>query len=77
MHCSLCLFRIFLLDKVFSGCFRQVFKKVVADRGRQVVVLHSNDCMEFAWVDSGLVVLDKWSSYRGGHLNKFDCNALS
>ena len=29
---------------------------------------------EIAWVDSALVVLDEWSSYRGGHLNRFDCN---
>ena len=28
---------------------------------------------EFAWADSALFVLDKWLSYRGGHLNRFDC----
>ena len=28
---------------------------------------------EFAWADSALVVLDEWSSYRGGRLNRFDC----
>ena len=27
---------------------------------------------EFAWADSALVVLDKWPSYRGGHLSSFD-----
>ena len=48
MHCSLCLFFISLLDKVFSGCFRQAFfhlgeKKVVAGRVRQVVVLYGYD----------------------------------
>ena len=32
---------------------------------------------EFAGADSALVVLDERSSYRGGHLNRFDCNALS
>ena len=32
---------------------------------------------EFAWLDSALVVLDKWPFYRGGYLNRFDCNALS
>ena len=32
---------------------------------------------EFAWVDSALVVLDEWLSYRGGCLNIFDSNALS
>ena len=36
--------------KFCRGCFRQVFfiwetKKVVAGRVKQVVVLHSNDCM--------------------------------
>ena len=49
MHCSLCLFQVPSLDKVFSGCFRLAFfiwktKKVVTGRVRQVVVLHSNDC---------------------------------
>ena len=29
---------------------------------------------ELGWVDSALVILDKWSSYRGGPLNRFDCN---
>ena len=32
---------------------------------------------EFAWSDSELVVLDKWLSYSGGRLNRFDCNALT
>ena len=32
---------------------------------------------EFAWPGSALVVLDKWPFYRGGCLNRFDCNALS
>ena len=31
----------------------------------------------FAGADSALVVLDEWSSYRGGRLSRFDCNALS
>ena len=31
---------------------------------------------EFAWGDVVLVVLDKWSSYKGGRLNRFDCNIL-
>ena len=31
---------------------------------------------EFAWVDSALVVLDEWLSYRGGYLNRFDCNSI-
>ena len=28
---------------------------------------------EFAWADLALVVLDEWSFYRGGCLNRFDC----
>ena len=32
---------------------------------------------EFAVADSALVVLEEWSSYRGGHLNRFNCNAYS
>ena len=29
---------------------------------------------EFAWADSALVVSDKWPSYRGSCLNRFDCS---
>ena len=32
---------------------------------------------EFAWAYSELVVLDDSSSYKGGRLNRFDCNALT
>ena len=32
---------------------------------------------EFAREDSAFVILDEWSSYRGGHLNMCDCNALT
>ena len=71
MHCSLCLFCISLLDKAFSGCFRQAFfvwetKKVVAGLVRQVVVLHSNDCMGicFGGLSMGhlrqVVALQRW-----------------
>ena len=50
MHCFLCLFCISLLDKVFSGSFRQAFfiwktKRVVAGHIKQVVVLYCNDFM--------------------------------
>ena len=27
----------------------------------------------FAWVDSAFLILDEWSSYRGGYLNRFAC----
>ena len=83
MHCSLCLFPISLLDKVFLV--------VVLDRlfsfGRQktwlLVALNRwlsytvTIVWEFAGVDSALVILAEWLSHRGGLLNKFDCNALS
>ena len=29
--------------------------------------------MELCWVDSAMVVLDKWLSYRGCHISRFDC----
>ena len=28
---------------------------------------------DFAWADSAMVILDEWSSYRGGRLNRFHC----
>ena len=48
-------------------------KKVVARRVKQVVVLYSNDCTR---IRIGRLI-DEWLSYRGGCLNRFDCNALS
>ena len=79
-----CFCFLFLRWVIFcSGCFRQVLfsfgrqNKVVAGRVRQVVVLYSNDCMGICWGDSALVVLDEWSSYRGGRLNRFDCTILT
>ena len=82
MHCSICLFCISSLDKVFSGCFRQVFfiwetknwSLVMLDRWSSYTVATVRD---FAWADSAFVVLDKWSSYRGGCLNRFGYNSLS
>ena len=71
MHCSLCLFHISSLDKVFSGCLRQAF--FISETKKVTFTI----LMEFAWADSAFVVLDKWSSYRGGRLNIFDCNAVS
>ena len=46
---------------------------VGAGHVRQVVVLYSNNYMENDLADSALLVLDEWSSYRGGHISKFDC----
>ena len=68
-----------VLDRFF---FIWGTKKVVAGHIRQVVALDRQSSYtvtavwEFAWADSALVVLDKWSSYRGGCLNKFDCISL-
>ena len=45
--------------------------KVLASHIRQVVILYSNNCMKFAWMNSALAVWNKCSSYRGGHLNRF------
>ena len=78
---SMWLFPISLLDKLIkfcSGRFRQIFsfgrrKKwllIALDRWLSYTVMI---VWEFAWVDSALVVLDEWSSYRGGPLNRFDC----
>ena len=78
MHCYLCLFRISLLDKVFSDCFRQAFfiweTLVLLGRWLSCTVII---VQEFALVDSASIVLDKWLPYIGGWLNRFDCNALS
>ena len=68
--------------KFFSGCFRLFFiwetkKKwslVALDRWSCYTVTIA---WEFAGADWALVILDEWSSYRGGRLNRFDCNVLS
>ena len=31
---------------------------------------------KFTWADPALIVLDEWSSYGGGRLNRFDCILL-
>ena len=66
--------------KFCSGCFRQFFfsiwgtKKVITCPARQVVVLYSNDCMRISLCRLSIGHLRQWLSYRGGHLNRFDCN---
>ena len=50
---------------------------MVAGRVRQVVVLHSNNCTGICSGELVVVVLAKWSSYRGGRWNRFDGNALT
>ena len=64
--------------KFCIGCFRQFFfiwktKKwslVALDRLSSYAVTTE---WKFARADSALVVLDKWSSYKGDHLNRFYC----
>ena len=65
----------------FSGCYRQAYfhmgdKKMVAGLVRRVAILHSNDCTGIHLGGLSIGHL-KWSSYRGGCLNRFYCNALS
>ena len=82
MHCSLCLFRIsslikflvVVLDRFFSFGRQKKWLLVVLDTWTSYTVTIA---WEFAWADSALAVLDEWSSYRGGHLNRFDFNGLS
>ena len=72
VHC----FQFLCWIKFCSGYFRHFEgqKEVVAitlDRRLTYTVVI---VWELAWVDSTLVILDKWLSYRCGCLNKFDCN---
>ena len=52
-------------------------KIVLAGRVRQVFFLTVKIVWEFAGADSGLVVLDDWLSYRGGHFKRFDCTMIT
>ena len=69
--------------KFCSGCFRQVFFSLVRPKKQSLIALDrwsSYTVMivwELAWVDSALVILDQWSFYRGGRLNRFDCIKIS
>ena len=60
--------------RLCRGYFRQVFVKKwsLVSLGKwssyKITIV-----WEFAWVDSVLVILDEWSSYKGGCLNSFDC----
>ena len=66
-------FRFLCLVKFCSGCFRQVFFSFRRQKKWLLVALGRWSSWTFAWADSALVVLDEWSSYRGGRLNRFDC----
>ena len=79
MHC----FPFLRWIKLCSACFRQVFFHLEDKRKWSLVRLDRWLCYrvtivwELAWVDSVLVALDKWSSYRGGHISRFDCTLNS
>ena len=70
-HVFTCLSFVVVLDRVFFSFWKT--KKVVTGRVRQMVVLYINNCMGIRLADSALVIVDKWLSYRGGPLNRFDC----
>ena len=61
-------------DTLFFISKTKKWSLVTLDRWSSYIV---TIVQEFAWTDSALVVLDKWSFYRGGRLNRFDCNGLS
>ena len=76
MRCFLFLHWI----KFCSGCFRWIF---FSFRGQKKWLLVALDrwssytvtiVWELAWVDSAMVILDKWLTYRGGRISRFDCN---
>ena len=71
---------LFLFLVMFCiGCFRQVVFSFGSQKKWSLVTLGRwssytvTIVWEFAWADSASVVFDKWSSYRGGRLNRFDC----
>ena len=74
---ALCFFPFPCWVEFCSGCFRQVFVHLGDKTKWSLVALDRWSCYtvtivrDFVWVDSTLVVLDEWSSYRGGHLNSF------
>ena len=61
------------LDKFF---FNLGDKKVVAGRVKRWLSYTVTIVRELVGTDSTLVVLDKWSSYRGSHISRFDCIQL-
>ena len=66
MHCFLCLFYISLLNKVFSGCFREAFFNLRDKKKWLLVVLDMwlsytvTIAWEFVYANSALFVIDKW-----------------
>ena len=60
-----------VLDRLFSFGKQQKQSLVKSDRSYTVTTV-----WKFAWAGSALVILDEWLSYRGGSLNRLDCNVL-
>ena len=86
MFHALFLYDCFLIlhwVKFCNGFFRQVFFSFGRQNNWLLVTLDSFSSYtvtilwELALADSALVVLDKWLFYRGGGLNRFDCNNYS
>ena len=63
-----------VLEGYFSFGRQKKWSLVALDRWLSYTV---TIVREFAWADSELVFLDDSSFYRGGRLNRFDCNALT
>ena len=59
-----------VLDRFFSFGRHKKWSLVALDRWSSYTV---TIVWEFARADPVLAVLDEWSSYRGGRLNRFDC----
>ena len=65
-------FVVVVLDRFHLGV-KQMWSLVALNRWLSYAVTM---VQEFAWVDPTLVLLDEWSSYRCGRLNRFDCIIL-
>ena len=74
------LFPIFLLDKGLQWLFQTSFCSFGVQKKWSLVALDRwlsytvTIVWELVWVDSAPVILDEWSSYRGGCLYRFDCS---
>ena len=63
-------FVVVVLDRVFFHWGTKKWSLVALDRWSFYTV---TIVWELAWTGLALVVLDKWSSYRGGRGSRFDC----
>ena len=59
-----------VLDRFFFIYVTKNWRLVALDWGSSYTV---TIVMELCRVDSAMVVLDKWLSYRGCHISRFDC----